>query len=282
MTIAFARWKLVAGGLLPLVAALILVLSLMHHRAGQPMASRAAVLTGVVDDQRRDPVDNPDSPAAYPLAAPANARAVVLQALQDAAEADAPAAQVAEAPGQEPALTAVAPASGGGWVRSAALNGTGGPLPGSTTWGPGDASVQTATAASPPVTPRTATPPAQAVIVWPANGSITSLYGPSHPLGIDIGLSFGTPLRAAASGRVSFVGGDPCCSYGYYVDIDHGNGVMTRYGHLIQPSFLRIGDAVRIGDTIGYAGSTGNSTGPHLHFEVRLHGMPVNPLLVLP
>jgi len=64
MTIAFARWKLVAGGLLPLVAALILVLSLMHHRAGQPMASRAAVLTGVVDDQRRDPVDNPDSPAA--------------------------------------------------------------------------------------------------------------------------------------------------------------------------------------------------------------------------
>jgi murein DD-endopeptidase MepM/ murein hydrolase activator NlpD len=120
------------------------------------------------------------------------------------------------------------------------------------------------------------------VIVWPANGPITSLYGPSHPLGIDVGLSFGTPLRAAASGRVSFAGGDPCCSYGYYVDIDHGNGVMTRYGHLIQPSFLRIGDPVRIGDTIGFAGSTGNSTGPHLHFEVRLHGMPVNPLLVLP
>jgi murein DD-endopeptidase MepM/ murein hydrolase activator NlpD len=125
-------------------------------------------------------------------------------------------------------------------------------------------------------------PSPRAVIVWPANGPVTSLYGPSHPLGIDIGLNFGTPLRAAASGRVSFVGGDPCCSYGYYVDIDHGNGVMTRYGHLIQPSFLRTGAQVRIGDTVGYAGSTGNSTGPHLHFEVRLHGMPVNPLLVLP
>ena len=282
MAIAFARWKLVAGGLLPLVAALILVLSLMDRGTGQPPAARAAILSGAADDPRPVAEDNPDAPVAYSPPAPANARLAVLQALQHAAEANASSEQVAAAPGQEPLLAVAGAAVGGGWVRSAALSGSGGPVPGSTNWGPGEASVQTAAVAAPPVSSRTTAPPSQAVIVWPANGPVTSLYGPSHPLGIDIGLSFGTPLRAAASGRVSFVGGDPCCNYGYYVDIDHGNGVMTRYGHLIQPSFLRTGDPVRIGDTIGYAGSTGNSTGPHLHFEVRLHGMPVNPLLVLP
>jgi murein DD-endopeptidase MepM/ murein hydrolase activator NlpD len=81
---------------------------------------------------------------------------------------------------------------------------------------------------------------------------------------------------------VTFTGGDPCCSYGYYIDIDHGNGVMTRYGHLVQLSSLRAGQFVRLGDFIGYSGSTGYSTGPHLHFEIRLNGRPVDPLLVLP
>ena len=278
MTIAFARWKLIGGAVLPLAAALILVSALVHHGGGRASASRsAAPETGTANDPRPSPVDDPDSPLAYSPPAPANARFVVLQALQDAAEVNVPTAQAPVPPEQDPA--AATPAPVGGWVRSAALSGTGGPVPGSTTWGPGSSPAQVAAALS---GPSRVAPSPRAVIVWPANGPVTSLYGPSHPLGIDIGLSFGTPLRAAASGRVSFVGGDPCCSYGYYVDIDHGNGVMTRYGHLIQPSFLRSGDPVRIGDTIGYAGSTGNSTGPHLHFEVRLHGMPVNPLLVLP
>jgi murein DD-endopeptidase MepM/ murein hydrolase activator NlpD len=132
----------------------------------------------------------------------------------------------------------------------------------------------------------TAVPPAVvppgAVAIWPVSGPITSFYGPAHPLGIDIGVNTGTPIRAMAAGVVTFSGGDPCCSYGYYVDIDHGNGVMTRYGHLVVPSALRPGQVVRIGDVIGYSGSTGFSTGPHLHFEVRFHGVPVNPLLVLP
>lgn len=129
--------------------------------------------------------------------------------------------------------------------------------------------------------PPAAIPPG-AVAIWPVTGPITSFYGPSHPLGIDIGVNTGTPIRAMAPGVVTFSGGDPCCSYGYYVDIDHGNGVMTRYGHMVVPSALRPGQVVRMGDVIGLSGSTGFSTGPHLHFEVRLNGVPVNPLLVLP
>jgi murein DD-endopeptidase MepM/ murein hydrolase activator NlpD len=125
-----------------------------------------------------------------------------------------------------------------------------------------------------------ATPPA--AIVWPAVGPLTSYFGPSHPLGIDIGLAVGAPILAAAPGSVAFAGGDACCSYGYYVDIDHGRGILTRYGHLVRPSLLRAGDRIKLGQVIGYAGSAGDSTGPHLHFEIRLNGVPVNPLLVLP
>ncbi len=124
--------------------------------------------------------------------------------------------------------------------------------------------------------------PPGAVAIWPVTGPITSFFGPSHPLGIDIGVNTGTPIRAMAAGMVTFSGGDPCCSYGYYVDLSHGNGVATRYGHMVVPSGLRPGQRVRMGDVIGISGSTGFSTGPHLHFEVRFNGVPVNPLLVLP
>jgi len=114
--------------------------------------------------------------------------------------------------------------------------------------------------------------------VWPAHGTITSFFGPSHPLGIDIAQGMGMPVTAAASGVVSFKGGDPCCSYGYYVDIIHPGGYMTRYGHLVVPSFLKPGQPVVQGQTIGLSGSTGFSTGPHLHFEIRLNGVPLDPL----
>ncbi|GEM_PF-1345953 len=116
---------------------------------------------------------------------------------------------------------------------------------------------------------------------WPARGPISSLFGPSHPLGIDIAQSAGLPVTAAASGVVSFSGGDPCCGYGYYVDITHPGGYVTRYGHLLTPSYLKPGDHVRQGQIIGLSGSTGDSTGPHLHFEVRLNGVPLDPLRLL-
>jgi len=116
---------------------------------------------------------------------------------------------------------------------------------------------------------------------WPARGPISSLFGPAHPLGIDIAQSAGLPVTAAASGVVSFSGGDPCCDYGYYVDISHSGGYTTRYGHLLVPSYLKPGDHVRQGQIIGLSGSTGLSTGPHLHFEIRLNGVPLDPLRLL-
>jgi murein DD-endopeptidase MepM/ murein hydrolase activator NlpD len=119
---------------------------------------------------------------------------------------------------------------------------------------------------------------------WPIAGPLSSYFGPSHPLGIDIDLygRAGAPIGAAHSGVVTFAGGDPCCSYGYYVDIDHGDGWLTRYGHLIAPPPVRAGQAVAQGTVIGYAGTTGDSTGVHLHFEIRHEGTPLNPLVLLP
>jgi murein DD-endopeptidase MepM/ murein hydrolase activator NlpD len=123
---------------------------------------------------------------------------------------------------------------------------------------------------------------------WPATGRLTSRYGSrEHPIfgterlhaGIDIGGGSGSPLYAAQSGTVLltyYAGG-----YGNLTVIDHGtiNGrnVTTAYAH--QSSFgVREGQQVSRGQVIGRMGSTGNSTGPHLHFEVRLDGDPVDPL----
>ena len=119
--------------------------------------------------------------------------------------------------------------------------------------------------------------------LWPATGPITSYMGSSHPLGIDIGLSYGenSPILATASGVVSFAGGDPCCSYGNYVIVDHGNGLSSLYGHLDQIE-VKEGDPVEQGDLLGYGGNTGHSTGKHLHFEVRASYGRLDPLEVLP
>ncbi len=119
--------------------------------------------------------------------------------------------------------------------------------------------------------------------IWPVSGPISSYFGPSHPLGIDIDL-YANPhaaIGAAASGTVTFAGGNPCCSYGLYVVIDHGNGFQTLYAHLSQ-ILVSTGQSVSQGQTIGIAGVTGYSTGPHLHFEVHLNGSVVNPLDYLP
>lgn len=97
---------------------------------------------------------------------------------------------------------------------------------------------------------------------------------PAFHAGLDFKGPIGAPIYAAARGKVAFVGWRP--GYGNCVDIDHGNGLRTRYAHM--SSFrARAGESVMAGQLIGAVGSTGRSTGPHLHFEVRLHGQPINP-----
>jgi murein DD-endopeptidase MepM/ murein hydrolase activator NlpD len=92
--------------------------------------------------------------------------------------------------------------------------------------------------------------------------------------GLDFKGPTGAPIYAAAKGKVAFVGRRP--GYGNCVEIDHGNGLRTRYAHM-SAFRSRVGQSVTAGQLIGAVGSTGRSTGPHLHFEVRLHGRPVNP-----
>ncbi len=126
--------------------------------------------------------------------------------------------------------------------------------------------------------------PSSGGYVRPVAGPITSGFGyRTHPIlgtrrlhtGIDLGVGYGTPIAAAAGGRVilaSYYGG-----YGNTVIIDHGGGISTLYAHQSRIGVSN-GASVSAGQTIGYVGSTGLSTGPHLHFEVRQNGTPVNPL----
>jgi murein DD-endopeptidase MepM/ murein hydrolase activator NlpD len=120
--------------------------------------------------------------------------------------------------------------------------------------------------------------PSPAGLVWPVLGPVTSPFGwrwgRMHE-GIDIGAGSGTPIVAAASGTVihaGWLGG-----YGNLTVIDHGGGLATAYGH---QSSLAAGNGTFVaqGQLIGYVGSTGHSTGPHLHFEVRVNGVPQDPL----
>lgn len=119
--------------------------------------------------------------------------------------------------------------------------------------------------------------------IRPSSGRLTSGFGMRvHPItgrrrmhaGVDIAAPTGTPIRAAAAGRViiaGYMGG-----YGYTVVVDHGGGYSTLYGHC-SSLLVRVGQQVRQGQQIARMGSTGMSTGPHLHFEVRINGRPVNP-----
>jgi murein DD-endopeptidase MepM/ murein hydrolase activator NlpD len=123
----------------------------------------------------------------------------------------------------------------------------------------------------------------QSGFIWPVTGPISSYFGPAHPLGIDIDLysNPNAPIAAAAAGKVVFAGGNPCCSYGYYVVIDHGNGFETLYAHFSSIA-VSVGQQVAQGQLLGYGGRTGYATGNHLHFEVHLNGQVVNPLEYLP
>lgn len=120
-------------------------------------------------------------------------------------------------------------------------------------------------------------------MIWPVNGVVTSPYGyRTHPIfgttiyhsGIDIGVDYGTPVHAADGGVVVEAGW--ISGYGYAVIIDHGNGLSTLYGQFLIVAVSE-GQSVSQGQVIAYAGSTGNSTGPHVHFEVRANGDPVDP-----
>ena len=114
----------------------------------------------------------------------------------------------------------------------------------------------------------------------PISGTITSRYGESSRLrqsthtGLDISATTGTEIKAVASGTV--ICAKYSGSYGNLVKIDHGNGVETWYGHTSK-MYVKVGQEVKAGDVIAAVGSTGNSTGPHLHLEIRINGTHVNP-----
>ena len=128
---------------------------------------------------------------------------------------------------------------------------------------------------------------APGALTWPVTGVITSPFGwrrspfgggSEFHQGLDIGANMGTPVTAAASGTIisaGWYGG-----YGNYILIDHGGGMSTGYGHLSR-IYVSNGQQVQRGQAIGAVGSTGASTGPHLHFEVRMSGKPVDPTAYL-
>jgi murein DD-endopeptidase MepM/ murein hydrolase activator NlpD len=131
----------------------------------------------------------------------------------------------------------------------------------------------------------------QAVIpsIWPIKGNLESGFGGrrnpfggasyEYHEGQDIDAEYGAPVCAAASGTVIFAGWQN--GYGQVVYIDHGSGLTTRYGHLSHID-ATVGQTIARGETLGRIGSTGRSTGPHLHYEVRINNEPVNPRRYLP
>ncbi len=121
--------------------------------------------------------------------------------------------------------------------------------------------------------------------IWPVVGFLSSSFGGrSSPFGggsaqfhkgLDISNRMGTPIVAPAQGTVTMAARDG--AYGNSVEINHGGGIVTKYGHM-QRWVVQPGQWVKRGEIIGYIGMTGRTTGPHLHYEVRLNGVPVNPM----
>lgn len=119
--------------------------------------------------------------------------------------------------------------------------------------------------------------------IWPTRGWVTSDFGTRldpysadrqmHE-GLDVATPHGQPVQAPSDGVVVFSGVEG--GYGKVLVIDHGYGVKTRYGHLSEV-FVKLGDRVKRGDKVAAVGNTGKSTGPHLHYEVRVNGIPENP-----
>ncbi len=119
--------------------------------------------------------------------------------------------------------------------------------------------------------------------IWPVEGPLTGAFGErldpfngegAFHAGVDISTQYGAPVRAAADGVV--ITAERSSGYGMMVELDHGGGVETRYAHLAGFTVVP-GQAVKAGEIIAYAGRSGRATGSHLHYEVRVHGTPVNP-----
>lgn len=126
--------------------------------------------------------------------------------------------------------------------------------------------------------------PGEVLIVKPANGRLTSKFGPRklkfekkarQHNGLDLAAAKGTPVKASGSGQVVAVGWRG--AYGRVVEIDHGQGLTTIYAHL-DKYIVKKGQKIAAGQDIGQMGNTGRSTGPHLHFEVRVNNIPIDPL----
>jgi murein DD-endopeptidase MepM/ murein hydrolase activator NlpD len=137
-----------------------------------------------------------------------------------------------------------------------------------------EAQQQAASSSAPAIVP----PSGNGLLGWPVSGPVTSGFGMRSGRmheGIDIMCATGTPVRAAAAGTVIYAGW--LGGYGNLVVVDHGSGLSTAYAH--NSSFASsVGQSVAAGQVIAYAGSTGNSSGPHVHFEVRVNGNAVDPL----
>jgi murein DD-endopeptidase MepM/ murein hydrolase activator NlpD len=114
---------------------------------------------------------------------------------------------------------------------------------------------------------------------WPTEGHVTQTYWSGHQA-LDIASKTGTPIHAAAAGTVKLADEDTN-RHGIHIELEHKNGYTTFYSHL-SASHVEVGEHVEAGQEIGLVGSTGMSTGPHLHFEIRDNGKPVNPLELLP
>jgi len=125
--------------------------------------------------------------------------------------------------------------------------------------------------------------------VWPVKGSVTSQFGSrtdpfngesmeTH-LGLDISALYGSQVHSPADGRVIYA--QRMAAYGNLIIIDHGNGLTTRFGHLSQFN-VKVGQTIHKNDIVGFVGTSGRSTAPHLHYEVRLNDHPVNPRNYLP
>jgi murein DD-endopeptidase MepM/ murein hydrolase activator NlpD len=187
-----------------------------------------------------------------------------------AAAAEAQAAAAAEAARTAPPPTEAAPGSSAPGSSSPGSSAPGSSSPGSSAPAGGGGG-----APAPAPAPAPTTRPGR--LGWPTNGTVTSEYGQRWGrlhAGLDISAPIGTPIVASAAGTVIVAGWNG--GYGNLVVVDHGGGMSTAYAHQSQMA-VSVGQRVGAGQVIGYVGSTGNSTGPHLHFEVRINGNAVNP-----